>query len=145
MQKSSLPLSLLTSAPSVNSLNLTSGDESSAPLTTNVQFIVSQLPTLRALLASIRPKLAAFPETKIIESGDGDLYTGAAEERRLYIESQTRRHLVRTQGLELDEGGVRDREWTGGGRKIEGKEVGALERVIGMLGGDKSNGEQMEE
>lgn len=55
----------------------------------------------------------------------------------LYIETRTRRHLERTRGLELDEqGGVRDGEWTGVGRRIHAEEVAAMEGVVHLLGRD---------
>jgi kinetochore protein Mis12/MTW1 len=72
----------------------------------------------------------------------------AQDERRLYIEGQTRRHLMRTRGLEFDDdGSVRDGEWIGGGRKVGADEVAALEEVVARLenGKEENEEERMEE
>ena len=111
-------------------------------LTTTSAFLTSQLPALRSLLASLRPKISnhALPST------NPDDEPSAQEERRLYIEGQTRRHLVRTRGLEFeDDGSVRDGEWIGGGRKVGADEVAALENVVAGLEHGKGEEERMEE
>ncbi|KAI9721825.1 MAG: hypothetical protein M1812_002161 [Candelaria pacifica] len=104
------------------------GSRGQRPLTTNVNFALSQLPAMRSLLATLKPKLASLPAAATC-----NLET-PQEERRHYIESQTRRHLERTRGLELDtQGQNRDGEWQGGGRRIGAEEVGAIEGIVNML------------
>lgn len=126
--------------PSAKALGV--GSASHAPLTTNVHFALSQLPALRSLLANLGPKLHTLPAAARTVDWDG-----AREERKLYIETQTRRHLERTRGLELDEQGrVRGAEWTGVGKRIQAEEVGAMEGVVHMLGRDADNtDDKMEE
>ncbi len=65
----------------------------------------------------------------------------------MYIETRTRRHLERTRGLQLDEqGGVRDGEWSGVGRRIQAEEVAAMEGAVHLLGRDaEEKDDRMEE
>lgn len=120
----------LTDNPSAKALGV--GSSSHAPLTTNVNFALSQMPALRSLLADLRPKLHTLPAAARKVDWDS-----AREERKLYIETRTRRHLERTRGLELDEQGrVRDGEWAGVGRRVQAEEVAAMEGVVQMLGRD---------
>ncbi len=130
----------LNENPSAKSLGV--GAPSQAPLTTNVNFALSQLPALRSLLSTLRPKLRTLPSAAIKVDWDS-----AREERRQYLESQTRRHLERTRGLELSEqGAVRDGEWTGVGRKISAEDVAATEGVVSILGpGLRETDDRMEE
>ncbi len=112
------------------------GNRGQKPLTTNVNFALSQLPAMRSLLATLKPKLSSLPATANI---DTEL---PQEERRLYIESQTRRHLERTRGLELDiQGQNRDGEWQGGGRRMGAEEVSAMEGIVNMLQNDHERAE----
>ncbi|KAI9766386.1 MAG: hypothetical protein M1835_007192 [Candelina submexicana] len=104
------------------------GNRGQKPLTTNVNFALSQLPAMRSLLAILKPKLSLLPATTAID------IEAPEEERRHYIESQTRRHLESTRGLDLDaQGQNRDGEWQGGGRRMGAEEVGAIEGIVNML------------
>jgi kinetochore protein Mis12/MTW1 len=96
---------------------------------------------LQSLLSSVRPSLAslAAPDTS-----DATL-----DERRQYIETQAKRHLQATQGLELGaQGEVRDGEWQGKGKRPGEGQVRDLERVVEMVGGGgavEEEGERMDE
>ncbi len=117
----------LTEDPSAKELGV--GTRSKAPLTTNVNFALSQLPALKSLLSTLRPKLHTLPSAASKVDWDN-----TREERKQYIESQTRRHLERTRGLQLDEqGAMRDGEWTGVGRKVNAEDVTAMENVVEIL------------
>lgn len=119
--------------PSAKALGV--GSASHASLTTNVNFALSQLPALRSLLANLGSKLHTLPSAARKVDWDS-----AREERKLYIETQTRRHLERTGGLALDEQGrVKSEEWTGVGRRIQAEEVAAMEGVVHMLGRDAND------
>ncbi len=121
-----------------------SGD---TPLSTTTSFALSQLPSLKALLAELRPQMNALAAEK--PKADPNIVEGEAEkswrrERLEYIETQTRRHLEQVAGLELGKNGeVVDGEWQGEGRKLAKGEVEDLERVIALVGGKK--GEEMDE
>ncbi|KAI9857056.1 MAG: hypothetical protein M1830_006385, partial [Pleopsidium flavum] len=130
----------LNENPSARSLGV--GAPSQAPLTTNVNFALSQLPALRSLLSILRPKLRTLPTAATNVDWDG-----TREERKQYVESQTRRHLERTRGLELNgQGAVRDGEWSGVGRKISAEEVAAMDVIVSMLGpGIREPDDKMEE
>ncbi|KAI9701175.1 MAG: hypothetical protein M1836_001844 [Candelina mexicana] len=104
------------------------GNRGQIPLTTNVNFALSQLPAMRSLLAILKPKLSSLPATAAIN------FEAPEEERRHYIESQTRRHLESTRGLDLEaQGQNRDGGWQGGGRRMGAEEVGAIEGIVNML------------
>lgn len=86
-------------------------------LTTNTTFMLSQLPALRATLASLRPRLAGLPvATERMELDEG------AVERKEYIENGARKGMERTGGGETVQvqGSRRDKA-----------EVEALERLMG--------------
>ncbi|KAI0887200.1 Mis12 protein-domain-containing protein [Annulohypoxylon maeteangense] len=129
--------------------SLTDGG-SEAPLSTTTAFTLSQMQALRALSASLRnlaPDLAPPPpdSTSDPEAMDVD-DNGAAKsserktwrrERLEYVEGATRRYLENVEGLELGKHGeVRDGEWQGEGRGLARDEVGGLESVITLLGGE---------
>lgn len=116
-------LSFLFSDPVAKRLNV--GDNATAavtPITTNTTFILSQLPALRAVLTQLRPKLMTLSAAST-QTGEPD---PKREERRQYIDSRIRLHLERSGELGNSEGVLRD-------RRIDEKEVQALESVIGML------------
>ncbi|OJD19623.1 hypothetical protein AJ78_00480 [Emergomyces pasteurianus Ep9510] len=121
-------LSFLLTDPTARHLRIGDvADPSHNPITTNTTFILSQLPALRAMLAQLRPKLATLPRS--MEEMELD---PRREERREYIEGRTWMHLVRNGEL----GGAGNGHGVVvAGRRIEGKEVQALEGVVGMLGG----------
>jgi kinetochore protein Mis12/MTW1 len=96
-------------------------------LATNTHFAVSQLPALKALLAELRPKLAALKHASInVDSAKDEL----KEERRGYIEQRTRSHLHRNGGdLQEESAAV-------SGKRVESEEVQALEKVAAIFDPD---------
>ena len=131
---SSSPFAFLAAHPAAQALSVGGAGAvapaGTQPLATTASFAASQLPSLRALLNALRPKLASLPNT-------GVPVDAAYDERVQYAEGQVRRHLTVTRGLELDEqGAVREGEWQGAGRKLAAGEVQSLEEAVLMLGGD---------
>ncbi|KAF2874226.1 Mis12 protein-domain-containing protein [Massariosphaeria phaeospora] len=102
------------------------------PLSTNTTFTTSQLPYLRTLLTSLQPHLAttALPTTRH-EGEKAEL----AKERKVYIESQSKRILER-RGVDTRDGV----EGEFGGSRVGGDEVRALEGIVGALGSATGNG-----
>ncbi|KAK5013661.1 Mis12 protein-domain-containing protein [Cryomyces antarcticus] len=123
----SAPFAFLTSTPAAKPLGV-STTTARNPLTQNTTFALAQLPALRNLLASLRPKLTALPDAPV---GDEETVAG---ERRAYIESQTRRHLER-RGVDLDA-----EDSVGQGRRIGPEEVRAIEAIVGALRRDEQAG-----
>ncbi|KAH0559575.1 hypothetical protein GP486_003913 [Trichoglossum hirsutum] len=132
----------LTSHPAAIALNVGTASETSTdnpthrPITDTTSFTLSQLPHLRSLLASVHPSLAMLSATTAAT------LDSVPDERRLYIETQTKRHLQVTQGLELGiQGEVRDGEWQGSGLRPGESQVRDLEMVVGIVGGRGDAGE----
>ncbi|MCJ1402975.1 hypothetical protein MMC11_006197 [Xylographa trunciseda] len=94
----------------------------SHPLTTSAQFTVAQLPALRALVAELRPKIAALPAAAAKMDWDS-----GTELRRGYIDGVVRR-VVGENGVG-EEGGEGDT-----GRRVAGEEVRDLEGVVQGMG-----------
>jgi kinetochore protein Mis12/MTW1 len=69
-------------------------------LTTNTTFILSQLPTLQAMLRELRPKLATLPKSGLVVNK-----AFKSDERREYIESRIRLHLERSGQLPVGNDG----------------------------------------
>ncbi|OTA89662.1 hypothetical protein M434DRAFT_398475 [Hypoxylon sp. CO27-5] len=125
--------------------SLTDGG-SESPLSTNTAFALSQMQALRALstsLLNLTPDL--LPPPRADESSAMDIDNEGSSggkkswrrERLEYVEGATRRYLERVEGLELGKyGEVRDGEWQGEGRNLARDEVGGLEQVITILGGE---------
>lgn len=116
----------------------------SMPLSTTTRFALSQMPALNSLQSELQPMEAALDIRK--ESGgsveEGEESKTWRRERVEYIEKQKRRHFE-SRGLELEENGeVRDGEWQGGGRKLGKGEVEELERVVGLMGGEREGKEE---
>lgn len=88
------------------------------PLSTNTSFTLSQLPALKALLADLRPKLS----NTSFRASESE----AAWERRLYLETQTRRVLER-RGIAIGENGSGGE---GVGRRVGSEELAALEGIV---------------
>ncbi len=116
------------------------------PLSTTTAFALTQLPAMKALLADLRPALAAL-SSRQPEQQQQQRDAAAVEEemdkksfrlqRVEYVESQTRRLHENVRGLELGPmGEVRDGEWQERGRRVGWGEVEALERVMGMIAGE---------
>ncbi|KAH7066919.1 Mis12 domain-containing protein [Paraphoma chrysanthemicola] len=144
------PFAFLTHTPAAQSLGLqplssppsatTASTESRAPLTTHTTFTTTQLPHLRHLLASLKPHLGttALPSSSKASKNAEEV----ARERKVYLESQSKRVLER-RGVDTRDGveGVCE------GRRPGGEEVRGLEGLVGGLarGGDevvgRGNGE----
>lgn len=116
--------SFLTSSPSSTAFNISTNQPAQQPLTTNTTFTLSQLPSLRALLADLRSKLASLQFT------EPNLHSAVQErhqERRDYIEQRTRLHLNRNGRARADNpSGVN-------GRRVDPEEVEALEKVASIF------------
>ncbi|KAK8152980.1 putative MIND kinetochore complex component Mtw1 [Phyllosticta citrichinensis] len=129
-------LGFLSTGPAAQALGVSStlateagtAARNNEPLKTNTAFTLSQLPALRSLLESLRPKVAALGP-----SAGSEL----SQERRDYIEKQTRRLLER-RGVDVKNG---DGSVEGMGRRIAPEEVRGMEEVASMVG----QGDKMEE
>jgi len=88
-------------------------------LSTNTSFALSQLPALTALLAELRPKLPSVSNTSVPAPENE-----AARERRLYIETQSRKILER-RGIAIGESGTEQF-----GRRIGSDALAALEGIV---------------
>ncbi|MBE7179814.1 MAG: hypothetical protein INR71_01170 [Terriglobus roseus] len=100
----------------------------SSPLTTNTSFTLAQLPSLKALLDELRPKIEALQDMDAAQ-GQGRF----ARERSEYVETQTMRILER-RGVDLSEASA-SKAAGGSGRRIGKEEVEALERIVSVMGG----------
>ncbi|KAJ4360513.1 uncharacterized protein N0V89_001078 [Didymosphaeria variabile] len=138
------PFAFLTHAPAAQALGVqalplpttSTKPESRTPLTTHTTFTTSQLPHLRQLLAQLKPHLAssALPSGKSGESEE------RAKERRVYIESQSRRVLER-RGVDTRDGVEGNVE----GSRVRVEELSALEGIVGTLDTDRTeDGEAMD-
>ncbi|KAI9764772.1 MAG: hypothetical protein M1840_008041 [Geoglossum simile] len=131
----------LTAHPAAIALNVgASSTSTNHPITDTTSFTLSQLPHIQSLLATVRPSLATL-------RNDDNADTNTPDNRRQYIEEQSKRHLQATQGLELGEQGeVRDGEWQGRGKRPGEGQVRDLEIIVGTLGGAADvAGEKMDE
>jgi len=88
-------------------------------LSTNTSFALSQLPALTALLAELRPKLPSVCDTSVPAPENE-----AARERRLYLETQSRKVLER-RGIAIGESGTEQL-----GRRVISDELAALESIV---------------
>lgn len=131
-----------TTAAAAAAAASTSSAASASPLSTHTQFTISQLPHLRSLLASLRPHLSSssLQHSQHHQGARADL----ARERRLYVESQSKRILEKRGVDTIDgvEGGD-----TGGRGPGGVDEVGALEGLVGkgILSGRKGGVKKQEE
>ncbi|KAI9675753.1 MAG: hypothetical protein M1817_001120 [Caeruleum heppii] len=136
------------------------------PLKTTSTFITSQLPLLRSLLATLRPRLASLQGASGQASSSSGIGGGGKEEsfaaqRTKYIDAQVRRHLVERLGVEGEEiddlneleehgeggsgGGYANTRDVPEGRGL-GRDVRGLEGVVeGFLGGKGGREEEGEE
>lgn len=116
------------------------------PISTTTSFALSQLPALKALLESLKPRLKELAEGNGKEGLVGEEEKSWRRERLEFVEKETRRHLENVRGLELGEmGELRDGEWQGEGRKLGKGEVEDLEKVVGMVGGGDAAVDAMDE
>lgn len=108
-------------------------DKQGQNLMTSTDFSLSSIPPLKNILVNLQPRLDALQAAK--DGEEGDAKSEWRKERSAFVEKETRRHLEAVSGLELGEqGGVRDGEWQGNGRRVGMEEVEALERVVGLFG-----------
>ena len=135
-------LAFLTHTPAAKALGVGASSSSSSkatsssdptahhPLATHASFTTSQLPHLRSLLATLRPHLAstALPPNTTRHSGS-DSPADASRERRLYLESQSKRILER-RGVDTKEGV----EGAVEGGRVRAEEVRGLEGIVEALG-----------
>ncbi|KAI9782150.1 MAG: hypothetical protein M1816_001984 [Peltula sp. TS41687] len=149
-QEASAPFDFLTAHPIAQALSFGSGSndggagaggdaENRRPLTTTTAFVTSQIPALRALVGLLRPKLDSLVAGSSSGQSGRDIKVKAEDERALYVEMQTRRHLTGTRGLELDEhGAVKSSngggdDEVGGGKRVVMESVRGLEEFVGVL------------
>ena len=127
VQSSSQPkYSFLTNSASAQAYNISTAPSRHQLITTHTTFALSQLPALRAVLADLRPRLAALPGVQL---SSGSAKDERRDERREYIEQGTKTQLDRN-GYAAP-GVIR----AGTGRRVEQEEVKALETVSSMFGG----------
>lgn len=117
-------LSFLTSGPAATTLRV--GQNNS--LTTNTDFVLSQLPALHAATQKLRAKLSTLSSSTAAVSSDAT----KRDERREYIDSRIRLHLERSGEPALGDG-----QAAIAGRKISGAEAQALEAVGNILNDGK--------
>lgn len=133
-------------------LSTSSTSQQTHHLTAQAQALLPHLPTLRHLLSTLQSRLpltSTTPTQPPAQSTDPASVAAAqhAEERRSYIEQQTRKRLER-QGLEGGDlgSGSAMRDFPG---KIGADEVRGIESVVGALGSGKggsiANQDAMEE
>ena len=124
MRNGNLHFDFLNNAPSAKAFGMMNNNHAQQPLTTNTTFTLSQLPALRAILAEIRPKLAALRTTSLRMDSAKD---ERREERREYIEQRTKAHVQRN-GQAFAENNVLPP-----GRDVDADEVEAMEKVAAMF------------
>ena len=139
----------LTHAPAAQALGLnaalqnsttattatTPGPVKANPLSTNTEFALAQLPALKALLSELRPKIAAMSHDARHAVKEGE----TQRERRLYVESQTRKVLER-RGISIEESGAEPL-----GRRVGSEELMALEGIAHDLARSDGVGESVDE
>ena len=109
-------LAFLTQSVSAKTLNVSSSNQA---LTTNATFAMSQLPTLKSMLAELRPRMATLKTASTgIESAKDEI----RQERREYIEQ-------RTQGLVDRNGRSSDDAAALSSMPVDTDDIQALERV----------------
>ena len=133
-EQSQKSLAFLTETPAAATLGI-STKGTLQPLAQNTRFTVSQLPALKELLEGLRPSISSVP----VAGRDQ-----AAETREAYIESQSRKAMVK-RGIDADAAAGAITE--GLGRPLGNEEVRALEGIVGSLGDgrDTRSYEKMEE
>lgn len=138
-------LAFLTHTPAAQSLGIQPLPQTSdtlstttQPLSTHTTFTTSQLPYLRQLLEALQPHLAT---TSLPTTGKQDETEELARERRLYVESQSKR-ILEKRGVDTTDGveGIFE------GTRVRSEEVRGLESVVGaMAWGKKVKGGGQEE
>ncbi|OSS48693.1 hypothetical protein B5807_07058 [Epicoccum nigrum] len=120
-----------SSKATASSSSSSSSPTANHPLATHASFTTSQLPHLRSLLATLRPHLAATalpPNTNTAKSSSSDGGVDPGHERRLYLESQSKRILER-RGVDTKEGV----EGAVEGGRVRAEEVRGLEGIVEAL------------
>lgn len=106
------------------------------PLTIHTTFTTSELPHLRQLLASLKPHLA----TKALPTRSDGEKEELARQRKIYIESQSKRVLER-RGINTSDGVDGAVE----GQRVRSEEVRGLESIVQGLGrGKEHDGDAMD-
>ncbi|KAF2140260.1 uncharacterized protein K452DRAFT_327651 [Aplosporella prunicola CBS 121167] len=113
----------------------TAAAAAATPIQTNTAFTLSQLPALRRLLESLRPKIAALSAAAAASSEGAEgaevPENASARARRDYVETQTRR-LLEKRGVDVRSGEGGDGE--GLGRRVGQDEIRGMEAVAELLG-----------
>jgi len=112
------PAAQLLGVMPIQSNSSTNGVKADA-LSTNTSFALSQLPALKAVLAELRPKLPSLADASV-PAPENEV----AWERRLYLETQSRKVLER-RGIAMGESGTEPL-----GRRIGSDELAALEGIV---------------
>ncbi|KAF1833111.1 Mis12 domain-containing protein [Decorospora gaudefroyi] len=132
------PFAFLTHTPAAQSLGIqplpltgstTTNADKNTPLTTHTTFTTSQVPYLRQLLASLKPHLATTALPSNTSNSTEAQTEQLGRERKLYVESQSKRILER-RGIDTKDGveGV----WEGS--SVRAEEVRGLEGLVEGLG-----------
>ncbi|KAK4973291.1 hypothetical protein LTR66_007400 [Elasticomyces elasticus] len=101
------------------------------PLAQNTQFVLTQLPLLRDLLARLRPRIASLPNVDAARSE-------ASAKRKAYIDGQSKRIMER-RGIHVDDAisGAEGMPGTFVGRRVGSEELRAIEGIAASMSGDK--------
>jgi kinetochore protein Mis12/MTW1 len=135
------PFAFLTHTPAAQALgiqplpqNTPSASEFRTPLATHTSFTTSQLPYLRQLLSSLQPHLATTALPTSTASNSTKNSEEMTKERKVYVESQSKRILER-RGVDTKDGveGVWD------GRRVGAEEVRGLEGLVQSMGRGKKD------
>ncbi|RMD41029.1 hypothetical protein DV735_g4097, partial [Chaetothyriales sp. CBS 134920] len=97
-------------------------------LTTNAAFTMSQLPALKALLATLRSQMAVLARAKADQTNEHSAKEEREQERREYIGQRTQMHLQRHRG-----GGLPDDAAVLPGGPLTAGELQALEKAAHAL------------
>jgi len=130
LEDSTPSLAFLTSNPAAQRLNINfaATGNGKQPLQSTTSHAIMQLSDLRQLHATLQAKVGQLSAKSLV---------GEAEERRDYIESQTRRRLEKD-GIDVDSGEGLSRSGhvaTALGRSVGNDEIRAIEQVVGLMGG----------
>jgi kinetochore protein Mis12/MTW1 len=119
-------MAFLTQSAGSTTLNVSANGQA---FTTNTTFVMSQLPALKALLAELRPRLAALKNADI---GINSAKDENRQERREYIEQRTKTHIERNGGAMADNAAALP------GKPLDTEEMQALEKVAKIFKPDWS-------
>ncbi|RAR11869.1 mis12 domain-containing protein [Stemphylium lycopersici] len=127
------PFAFLTHTPAAQALGIQPNQQSASNkhLTTHTTFTTTQLPYLRQLLNSLKPHLAtaSLPANTTTSSSNAAAQAESSTERRIYVESQSKRILER-RGVDVVDGV--EGAWEGS--RVRGDEVRGLEGLVEGMG-----------